>query len=65
MLCAVQRCTARGGREQANETKCCRISNVFIVAERRRGCSSATRVSLVTAGCNAVGGTAAAVVLRN
>ena len=37
-----------GGREQANETKSGGISTVYKVAERRRRCSSATVVSLVT-----------------
>ena len=57
-----------GGREQANETESGGISTVYGVAGRRRRlsrrCSSATRVSLVTAGRNAVGGTATTAVSR-
>ena len=55
------------GREQANETECGGISTVYGVAGRRRRrprCSSATRVLLLTAERNAVGGTAAAAVSR-
>ena len=52
------------GGEQANETKSGVISTLYKVAERRRRCISATRVSLVTAGRNVVGGTAAAAVSR-
>ena len=35
---------------------------LYTERRRRRRCSSATRISLVTAGCNAVGETAAAIV---
>ena len=54
-------------REQANETESGGISTVYGVARRRRRCSSATRVSLVTAGrnaTNAVGGPATAAESR-
>ena len=52
-------------REQANETESDGIRTVYGMAgRRRRRCSSATRVSLVTAGRNAVGETAAAAVSR-
>ena len=52
-----------GGREEANETESGGIITEYGLTGRRR-CSSATRVSLVTAGRNAVGGTAAAAVSR-
>ena len=51
-----------GGTEQANEQQSGGISTVYGVSGRRRRCRSATRVSFVTAGRNAVGGTAAAAV---
>ena len=51
-----------GGSEGANETENGGISTIYgVTGRRRRRCSSATRVSLVTAGRNAVGGPAAAV----
>ena len=52
------------GTEQANETESDGICTVYEVAGRHRRCSSATRVSLVTAGCIAVEETAAAAVSR-